>query len=79
MVPIVTKVTFVANCRECLKDFTLESNPDIPSDGLDVEMLAHETLEANGWADSMCPGCWDKVPPVDRDYDNATEKILTED
>lgn len=59
MTPIVKSITLVANCRTCLKDFTFVVTPEVPADDLDMEMLTHETLEAEHWADSRCQECWE--------------------
>lgn len=61
MDPIVSLIMFTCNCRGCLEDFQLSVNPDTLASGLEVELLAHETMDDNGWADDHCPKCVGKL------------------
>lgn len=56
--PRVVRVTFQCECRTCEAILAVVSEPGNQyADCLDLEILAHEALEADGWVDGMCPRC----------------------
>lgn len=72
---------FTETCRFCEQEhryqLTLEDLPE--PDDPQVELAIHERMEAEGWADGLCPDCAGRLflDEGDRaDHDNKIEKEL---
>lgn len=65
------------NCRDCHGEFEIEGHFNEDCSGLDVELLAHETLDEHGWSDGRCPVCLEVAfsSRDDDSYNNSVELL----
>lgn len=53
----VHSICYLFTCRKCGTEQTFKAEVDTPPEGLDAELAIHESLEAEGCIDGLCPDC----------------------
>lgn len=58
-------VAFTLKCRCCPEVFNYGAFLDPQATGADVELMIHESLDDEGWADGLCQQCVQNLPVYD--------------